>query len=103
MLGELGHPQSSTPIHINNSTTVGIVNNTVKQQKSRSMEMHHFWLLDGEIKKLSSFQHHPGFENLADYPSKSHPGIHHQAIQPYYLDMPNSPIYLQRAAKPSSR
>jgi hypothetical protein len=27
---ELGHPQPPTPIHINNTTTVGIVNNTIK-------------------------------------------------------------------------
>eukprot|EP00804_Cyclotella_cryptica_P000958 CCRYP_018385-RA/>CCRYP_018385-RA protein AED:0.45 eAED:0.45 QI:0/-1/0/1/-1/0/1/0/106 len=33
-LEELGHPQTPTHIHINNSTTVGIVNNTVKRQKS---------------------------------------------------------------------
>ena len=38
-LEELGHKQPPTPIHIDNSTTVGIVNNTIKRQKSRSMEM----------------------------------------------------------------
>eukprot|EP00804_Cyclotella_cryptica_P016149 CCRYP_004247-RA/>CCRYP_004247-RA protein AED:0.38 eAED:0.38 QI:0/0/0/1/1/1/2/0/365 len=31
-LHELGHPQPPTPIHIDNSTTVGIVNNTIKRQ-----------------------------------------------------------------------
>jgi hypothetical protein len=30
VLTELGHPQPPTPIHINNTTTVSIVNNTVK-------------------------------------------------------------------------
>jgi hypothetical protein len=30
---ELGHRQPSSPIHIDNSTTVGIVNNTIKHQK----------------------------------------------------------------------
>ncbi len=29
-LDKLGHPQSPTPIHINNTPTVGIVNNTIK-------------------------------------------------------------------------
>eukprot|EP00804_Cyclotella_cryptica_P019078 CCRYP_014476-RB/>CCRYP_014476-RB protein AED:0.49 eAED:0.49 QI:0/-1/0/1/-1/0/1/0/75 len=33
-LEELGHPQPPTPIQCDNSTTVGIVNNTIKQQKS---------------------------------------------------------------------
>jgi hypothetical protein len=32
ILTELGHPQPLTPIHINNTTTVSIINNTVKRQ-----------------------------------------------------------------------
>jgi hypothetical protein len=32
ILAELGHPQPPTPIHIDNTTTVGIVNNTIKRQ-----------------------------------------------------------------------
>jgi hypothetical protein len=31
-LKELRHPQPPTPIHINNTMTVGIVNNTIKHQ-----------------------------------------------------------------------
>jgi hypothetical protein len=34
VLEELGHPQPPTLIHIDNTTTVGIVNNTIKQQRS---------------------------------------------------------------------
>jgi hypothetical protein len=102
-LEELGHPQPPTPIHIDNSTTVGIVNNTVKRQKSRSMEMRYFWLLDGKNQRLFSFQYHPGFENLADYPSKAHLGGHHLHVRPFYVHMPTSPQFLPRAAKPSVR
>jgi hypothetical protein len=50
VLEELGHPQPPTPIHIDNTTNVGIVDNTIKQQHSRAMEMMYFWLLDGEAK-----------------------------------------------------
>ncbi len=32
VLAELGHPQPPTPIHIDNTTTVGIINNTTKRQ-----------------------------------------------------------------------
>jgi hypothetical protein len=39
VLEELDHPQPPTPIHIANTTTVGIVNNTIKRQRSRAMEM----------------------------------------------------------------
>jgi len=45
-LEELGHPQPKTPIHCDNATAVGIANNTVKQQRSRSMEMIYFWVCD---------------------------------------------------------
>ena len=38
-LKELGHPQPKTSIHCDNATTVEITNNTVKHQRSRSMEM----------------------------------------------------------------
>jgi hypothetical protein len=42
ILAKLGHLQPPTPIHIDNTTTVGIVNNTIKRQQSRSMEMRYF-------------------------------------------------------------
>jgi hypothetical protein len=38
VLEELGHPQPPTPIHIDNTTTVNIINNTTKQQQLCSME-----------------------------------------------------------------
>jgi len=31
ILSELGHPQPPTPIHVDNMTAVGIVNNTIKR------------------------------------------------------------------------
>ena len=55
VLEEMGHPQPPTPVHIDNSTTVGIVNNTIKRQKSRSMEMRYWWLLDQEAQNISRF------------------------------------------------
>ena len=70
-LHELGHPQPPTPIHVDNTTVTGIVNNTIKRQRSRSMEMRYFWLLDGEAQKYFAFHHHPGQENLGDYHTKS--------------------------------
>ena len=102
-LEEMGHPQPPTPIHVDNSTTVGIVNNTIKRQKSRSVEMRYFWLLDGAIQKLFHFKYQPGLENLADYPSKAHSGAHHVAVRPYYVHTEKSPRFLVRAAKPSER
>ena len=102
-LTELGHPQPPTPIHIDNSTTVGIVTNTIKRQQSRAMEMRYFWLLDQEAQRMFNFFYQPGQENLGDYPSKHHSGDIHRHVRPYYVHVSNSPRFLPRAFKPSSR
>jgi hypothetical protein len=60
VLEELGHPQPPTPIHIDNTTTVGIVNNTIKQQRSQAIGMRYFLLLDGEVQQLIWFYYQPG-------------------------------------------
>jgi hypothetical protein len=101
-LEELGHPQSPTPIHIDNTTTVGIVNNTIKRQQSQAMVMRYFWLLDDEVQKLFRFHYQPGQESLGNYPSKHHSANIHQHVRPYYVQMNNSPTMLPRAARPSS-
>ena len=46
ILKDMGHPQPCTPVHCDNATAVGIANNLVKRQRSRSMEMRFFWISD---------------------------------------------------------
>ena len=48
-LEELGHPQPPTPMHCDKATAAGIANNTVKRQRSRSMEMRLLYL-DGFVR-----------------------------------------------------
>jgi hypothetical protein len=100
---ELSHPQPSTPIHINNTTTLGIVKNSIKRQRSRAMEMQYFWLLDGKTQKYFKFYYQPSQENLGNYPSKHHTANTHQRVRPYYVHTDNSPAVLPRALKPSIR
>ena len=102
-LHELDHPQPPTPIHIDNSTCVGIVNNTQKRTRSRAMENKYFWLLDGDAQEQFSFHLHPGQENLGDYPSKAHSGAIHRHVRPFYLHTDKSPREFPRATPPSSR
>jgi hypothetical protein len=101
-LEELGHPQPRTPVHCDNATTVGIANNTVKRQRSRSMEMRYFWVGDKEAQDIYQIKWHRGQENLADYQSKHHIGSHNLAVRPWYLHEINSPLVLPRAARPST-
>ena len=102
ILEELGHPQPATPVHCDNKTATGIANDTVKKQRSRSMEMRFFWVTDQT--KLGNFdiQWHPGKENLADYFTKHFDSRHHQEVRPWYLHVHNSPRHLPRAEAPST-
>ena len=101
-LEEMGHKQPPTPIHCDNVTATGIANDTVKKQRSRSMEMRFFWITDQV--KIGNFdvRWHPGQENRADYYTKHFDGRHHQAVRPWYLHEKNSPRVLPRAAAPSA-
>jgi len=62
VLAEPGQPQPPTPIHINNITTVGIVNNTIKRQQSKSMEMWYFWLLTVKCNNISNSTTNPALK-----------------------------------------
>ena len=99
----MGHPQPPTPIHVDNTTTVGIVNNTIKRQHSRAMEMCYFWLLCQEAQRMFDVSHHPGAKNLGNYPSKAHSAPVCCHVWPYYIHMPNSPLVLPCALSPSSQ
>jgi hypothetical protein len=102
ILEELGHPQPATPVHCDNATAAGIANNTVKRQRSRSMEMRYFWVSDLVQRGQFNVAWHPGQENLGDYQSKHHVGAHHQKVRPWYLQESNSPRELPRALAPKT-
>ncbi len=91
ILKDMGHVQPQTPVHCDNATAVGIANGTVKQQRSRLMEMRFFWISDKCAQEMYALHWHPGAENLADYQSKHHEGAHHTKVRPWYLHEPNSP------------
>jgi len=89
-------------VHCDNKTATGIANDTVKKQRSRSMEMRFFWVTDQVKNGTYLIQWHPGQENLADYFTKHFDGKHHQEVRPWYLHMHNSPRHLPRAVAPST-
>ena len=81
---------------------VGIINNTVKRQRSHSMEMRYFWVCNKVAQKAYAIRWHPGQENLADYQSKHHVGAHHRAVCPWCLHNNNLPLVLPWATRPST-
>jgi hypothetical protein len=81
---------------------VGITNGTIKCQRSQSMEMRFFWIGDKVAQGMYKLSWHPGQEHLANYQSKHYIGLHHIAVQPWYLHMKNSPRVLPQAERPSA-
>jgi hypothetical protein len=66
------------------------------------MEMRFFWIGDKISQEMYAIKWHPGQENLADYQSKHHIGLHHTAVRPWYLHLENSHRVLPRVKWPSA-
>ena len=94
------HQTGPTPIYVDNSTVHGIVNNTIKQQQSRAMNMRYFWIANQVTQQVFKVIWAPGIQNLADYFTKHHMAAHHQKVRSYYLSYSNSPDTLANAPAP---
>jgi hypothetical protein len=91
-LEELGHKQTEpTPIATDNSTASGIANETIKQQRSKAMDMRFYWIRDRITQKHFLVYWYPGKLNLADYHTKHHASKHHQRVRSTYLQEHDSP------------
>jgi hypothetical protein len=96
---ELGNKQPETPLRTDNSTAYGILNEPIKQKRSKSIDMKYYWLQDIVSKKQFDVYWRPGKDNLADYHTKHHPAQHHQDMRPILLHQANSLNVLRGCAK----
>jgi hypothetical protein len=87
---ELGHKQPETPLRTDNSTDYGILNKTIKQKRSKSMDMKYYWLQDRLRQKQFDVYWRPSKDNLGDYHTKHHPAQRHQDMRPILLHKANS-------------
>lgn len=91
-LAFLGHPQPATPIQTDNKTANGILNHTIKQKRSKAIDMNYYWLRDRVEDKDFEVYWHPGDANFADYFTKHHPQATHTSLRSvYYRDPINVP------------
>lgn len=81
----LGHTQPPTPIQTDNSCAEGIVNDTVKQKRSKAIDMRFYWVRDRVRQGQFVIFWRKGQDNLADYFTKHFPPKHHQDMRPIYL------------------
>jgi hypothetical protein len=89
-LTELGHIQPPTPLRTDNSTAFGILTETIKEKRSKEMDMRYHWLTDRVCQKQFDVYWHPGWENLGDYHTKHHSAQHHKYMRVLILHKANS-------------
>jgi hypothetical protein len=77
-LTELGHTQSSTTLRTDNYTAFGILNETIKQKRSKSMDMRYHWLTERVRQKQFDVYWWPGSENIGNCHTKHHSAQHHK-------------------------
>ena len=53
---KMGHPQLPTPIQTDNTTALGVVNNTIAPRQTKSMDMRFHWLRNC-IQKIQFFHY----------------------------------------------
>jgi hypothetical protein len=80
---ELGHPQTPTPLQTDNTTSTGNSNGTVKQKRTRAMDMRFYWVKDGVKQGQFNVYWGPGYQNLGDYATKHHSPAHHKEWETY--------------------
>ena len=85
LLHKMGHPQPATPIQVDNSTTDGFANDTIKQKRSKAIDMRFYWIHDQTSQGQFLIYWKPGITNLRNYCTKHHSPAHHQLMQPTYL------------------
>jgi hypothetical protein len=84
----LGHPQPPTPIRTDNKCAEGILNGTIKQRRSKAIDMRFYWLQDRVKQGQYQIVWGPGKNNHGDYFSKHFPPSHHKEVRPIYLHVP---------------
>jgi hypothetical protein len=62
-LEELGHTQPPTPMETDNTTATGYRNGTIKQKRTKAMDMRFYWIKDRVKQGQFNVYLGPGFQN----------------------------------------
>jgi len=84
-LADLGHPQPATPIQADNACAVGLANDTMKQKRSKAIDMRFYWVRDRVKQGQFVIYWRQGSNNDADYFTKHHAPSHHRKMRNRYL------------------
>ena len=79
ILIKVGWLQPKSPIQCDNSTSVGVANNTIIQRKTKTINMQYHWLRCHKAQGRFRFFWAPGSDNLANYSTKNNPPLYHES------------------------
>jgi hypothetical protein len=77
----MGWPQPKSPIQTDNSTTAGVTNKIIVPCRDKMMDMHFWWLRCCASQDQLHYYWDTGSKNWADYHTKHHLYIYHEAHQ----------------------
>ena len=92
----LGHPQPATPIQTDNSCAEGIANDTVKQRRSKAIDMRFHWVKERVKQGQFYICWKRGQDNLGDHYTKHHPASHHREMRRIFLHDAANLVELKR-------
>ena len=88
MLRDKGHLQPATPMQVDNTTAVGFANRTLKQKRSKSINMKYYWIQDRTNLQQFHIYWIPVKVNLGQYHTKNFSPAHHKQVKSVYLHQP---------------
>jgi hypothetical protein len=76
---DMGWPQPRSPVQTDNSTAIGVTNNTIVPKRAKMMNMRLWWLQYQGSQKQFCYYWDARSKNWANYSNKHHPDIYHKA------------------------
>ena len=72
-------------MEVDNETAIGFLKITMKQKRSKSIDMRFYWVRDRVKQNQFLIYWRPGANNAGDYVSKHHSPAHHQTMRPNFF------------------
>jgi hypothetical protein len=88
---DMGWPQPRSPIQTDNSTAIGVTNKTIVPKRAKMMDMRLWWLRCCGSQQQFCYNWDAGSRNWADYSTKHHPDVYHEAHRPTHAGIWNVP------------
>jgi hypothetical protein len=79
-------------MEIDNTTATGYSNVTIKQKRTKAMDLHFYWIKDRVKQGQFNVYWGPGYQNLADYFTKHNLPAHHKRMCEIYIHANEQPV-----------